>query len=136
MHDIEYPILHIAWIINNLSVQGHLASSIKSRPQYHSACSLYLCVKSSAPLAPRGRQVVLLLRNPYRALVHARGVEAGHRDDLPPSRLVRGTRWHQFVRLQLQQWLFEVQLTLGISERVHVVHYEELQVGLVELHVT
>ncbi|KAF0311902.1 WSC domain-containing protein 1 [Amphibalanus amphitrite] len=72
-------------------------------------------------------KVVLLLRNPYRALVHARGLEAGHRDDLPPSRLVRGTRWHQFVRLQLQQWLFKVQLTLGISERVHVVHYEELQ---------
>ena len=70
-----------------------------------------------------------MLRNPYRALVHARGAEAGYRDSLPPSSLVRGPRWHQFVRLQLQQWHFKLQLALGITERVHVVHYEELQVS-------
>ena len=84
---------------------------------------------SDTTRSARRPQAVLLLRNPYRALVHARAVEAGYRDGLPPSSLVRGSRWHQFVRLQLQQWHFKLQMALGITERVHVVHYEELQVS-------
>ena len=72
--------------------------------------------------------MVLLLRNPYRALLHERGLEAGRRDRLPPSSLVRGPRWRRFVQLQLQQWRFKLELVLEISESVHLVHYEQLKV--------
>lgn len=36
----------------------------------------------------------------------------------------------RFVRFELRRWLFRVQMTLGLSEGLHLVHFEDLKVGV------
>lgn len=79
-------------------------------------------------------QGVLIIRNPFKALISHRHLDVGGHTGYAPKAHFVGKGWAEFVSLKIQLWrdFYMDWLTHSKPEDIHIIHYEHLKQNPVE----
>ncbi|XP_042869946.1 uncharacterized protein LOC122251829 [Penaeus japonicus] len=79
-------------------------------------------------------QGVLIIRNPFKALISHRHLDVGGHTGYAPKAHFVGKGWAEFVSLKIQLWrdFYVDWLSTSKPENIHIIHYEHLKKNPVE----